>query len=180
VFEETGRVCYPDAMKIGGPVSDRRDKQMTEQPIEIRIATWDEDRDCIHSVRCDVFCREQAIAEEIVFDGLDGECGHALAFAGSGEPIGTGRVQKDGHLGRIAVLEKWRNRGVGTALTRALIAAAADEGAAEVYLNAQVSAVRFYEKLGFRAEGAPFFEAGIEHYRMVWDASPARSGWRER
>jgi len=43
---------------------------MPEESIEVRIATWDEDRDSIYSVRCDVFCCEQAIAEEIVFDGL--------------------------------------------------------------------------------------------------------------
>jgi predicted GNAT family N-acyltransferase len=36
----------------------------------------------------------------------------------------------------------------------------------EVFLHAQVQALPFYEKAGFRAEGEVFDEAGIPHRRM--------------
>jgi predicted GNAT family N-acyltransferase len=135
--------------------------------MHVRVASWEEDYDCIRLVRMAVFCREQSIPQEIDFDGLDPGCRHVLAFTNSGEPIGTARMQKDGHLGRIAVLKEWRNRGVGKALVTALITAARDEGLSQVYLNAQVHAVPFYEELGFRSEGEAFYEAGIEHCRMT-------------
>jgi len=90
-----------------------------------------------------------------------------LAFTNSGEPIGTARMQKDGHLGRIAVLKEWRKHGVGKVLVESLIAVAIAEGLPRVYLNAQVHAMPFYEELGFRPEGGAFLEAGMEHYRMT-------------
>jgi predicted GNAT family N-acyltransferase len=135
--------------------------------MDVRIATWEEDYDLIRLVRITVFCQEQSIPQELDFDGLDPECRHVLAFTNSGEPIGTARMQKDGHLGRIAVLKEWRKHGVGKALVESLIGVAKAKGLPQVYLNAQVHAVPFYEELGFRAEGQAFLEAGIEHYRMT-------------
>jgi predicted GNAT family N-acyltransferase len=38
---------------------------------------------------------------------------------------------------------------------------------AEVYLNAQLRAIPFYERHGFRKEGEMFVEADIQHYKMV-------------
>jgi predicted GNAT family N-acyltransferase len=135
--------------------------------MDVRTATWEEGYDLIRLVRITVFCGEQSIPEELDFDGLDPECKHVLAFTNSGEPIGTARMQKDGHLGRIAVLKEWRKHGVGKALVNSLISVAKAEGLSQVYLNAQVHAVPFYEELGFMTEGKAFYEAGIEHYRMT-------------
>jgi predicted GNAT family N-acyltransferase len=135
--------------------------------MDIRTASWEEDYDLIRHVRISVFCREQSIPQELDFDGLDPECRHVLAFTNSGEPIGTARMQKDGHLGRIAVLKEWRKHGVGKALVESLVGVAKSEGLLQVYLNAQVHAVPFYKELGFRPEGEAFLEAGIEHYKMT-------------
>jgi predicted GNAT family N-acyltransferase len=38
---------------------------------------------------------------------------------------------------------------------------------AEVYLNAQLRAVPFYERHGFRKVGKMFEEANIQHYKMM-------------
>ncbi|MBW1702960.1 MAG: GNAT family N-acetyltransferase [Deltaproteobacteria bacterium] len=111
---------------------------MSKQSMDVRIASWEEDYDLIRLVRITVFCQEQSIPQDLDFDGLDPECRHVLAFTNSGEPIGTARMQKDGHLGRIAVLKEWRKHGVGKALVESLIAVAKDEGLHQVYLNAQV------------------------------------------
>jgi predicted GNAT family N-acyltransferase len=44
----------------------------------------------------------------------------------------------------------------------------ADEAAlATVWCNAQLSAVPFYERLGYAAAGDTFQEAGIPHVRMT-------------
>jgi predicted GNAT family N-acyltransferase len=49
---------------------------------------------------------------------------------------------------------------------RSLVQLAKDAGLDEVQLNAQTSAVGFYERLGFQPEGAEFDEVGIPHKRM--------------
>jgi predicted GNAT family N-acyltransferase len=47
-----------------------------------------------------------------------------------------------------------------------LVNQATELGFTEVYLHAQATAVDFYERLGFRAEGPEFDEVGIPHRRM--------------
>lgn len=36
----------------------------------------------------------------------------------------------------------------------------------KVYLHAQTTTVRFYEKAGFKVTGELFYEANIPHYKM--------------
>jgi len=90
-----------------------------------------------------------------------------LAFD-DGVPIGTGRIDLDkaGKVGRLAVMADHRRRGVGTALMERLHAIAGDAGLTGAWCHAQVSAVRFYERLGYRAVGDVFEEADIPHVRM--------------
>ena len=68
----------------------------------VRTADWERDGEMIRAVRFDVFCREQGIARELDSDGLDGACGHVLALAPGGEPVGTGRGSAP------ALLRRWR------------------------------------------------------------------------
>ncbi len=60
---------------------------------------------------------------------------------------------KKGHVVSIAVLEAYRNRGIGTALLKASMKSMKEDyGAEEVYLEVRVSnypAISVYEKLGF-------------------------------
>jgi len=135
--------------------------------MEVRSGSWEADRSAIRAVRRAVFTEEQGIDEKLDFDGRDAECIHTLALASNGEALGTARMLPDGHIGRIAVLQAWRGRGIGTRLVEQLVAEAAGAGINEVYLHAQMQAVGFYERLGFEAHGEPFLEAGIEHVRMA-------------
>jgi len=110
---------------------------------------------------------EQQVPEEIEVDEFDPESFHVLAIEITGrEPIGTARLLPDGHIGRVAVLKKWRNCGVGFALVSALIEKARSEKFDELVLHAQTWTIGFYEKLGFVCEGAEFEEAGIPHRSM--------------
>ncbi len=83
-----------------------------------------------------------------------------------GEPLGTGRLLPDGHIGRMAVIAPWRGRGVGDAILRTLVEAGAERGHGQLRLNAQLSAIGFYERLGFEALGPVFDDAGIPHRAM--------------
>jgi predicted GNAT family N-acyltransferase len=58
-----------------------------------------------------------------------------------------------------------------------VLRAAAALGLHEVVLDAQASARQFYERLGFRAVGEEFVEAGLAHQTMRLSLhSPAAAG----
>ena len=118
-------------------------------------------------IRHEVFVVEQEVPIDIELDGADPDCRHLLAFDPAACPIGTARMQANGHIGRIAVLEVWRQRGVGARLVEVLIEAAREAGLASVDLDSQVHAIGFYEKRGFEARGDVFMEAGIPHQNML-------------
>jgi predicted GNAT family N-acyltransferase len=120
-----------------------------------------------------VFVVEQGVPLEIEQDEYDATSRHVVAFGPKGEPIGTGRLLTHGHIGRMAVLQDWRGRGVGSALLQQLLELAAQNGKRMVRLNAQTHAARFYEQFGFVVEGEVFMEAGIAHVSMHKTLRPA-------
>ena len=91
---------------------------------------------------------------------------HAVAYDEAGQPLATGRLLPDGHIGRMAVRKAGRGKGVGGAVLQALIQAARERGDGEVILNAQTHAEGFYNAHGFAREGEEFMEAGIPHITM--------------
>ena len=117
-------------------------------------------------VRDAVFVQEQRVPVEIERDALDPACHHVIARDGEGRPIGTGRLTPDGRIGRMAVLPEWRNRRVGEALLKALLAQARELRWNEVTLHAQVPAMAFYARQGFLPHGARFVQAGLDHQSM--------------
>jgi hypothetical protein len=66
----------------------------------------------------------------------------------------------------MAVLRDWRGQGVGVALLRELVERARSLGWPDVSLDAQVSAIAFYERAGFSAYGDEFEDAGLQHRAM--------------
>ncbi|WP_245693446.1 GNAT family N-acetyltransferase [Deferrisoma camini] len=137
-----------------------------EGGVRVRIVGWAEAGEACLGIRTRVFVEEQGVSMSIEVDGLDPTCVHALAVGPGGEPVGTGRLLPDGRIGRMAVLPGWRGRGVGRGILEALEAEAGRRSMARVRLHAQVSAQGFYEKLGYRARGPVFEEAGIPHVEM--------------
>ncbi len=119
----------------------------------------------ISSLRDRVFVQEQHVPPELETDGLDPQCRHAVIFV-QGGLVATGRLTPDGHLGRIAVAKPFRGQGFGAQLVAALEQAARTAEMGEVELAAQLAAIPFYEKLGYRGYGATFMDAGIEHIHM--------------
>ena len=89
-----------------------------------------------------------------------------LATTPDGTLVGTGRLLRDGRIGRMAVLRPWRGKGAGGALLAELLKMAQAAGLNDLVLHAQTHAMGFYEKHGFVAEGEEFMEAGIPHFAM--------------
>jgi predicted GNAT family N-acyltransferase len=145
------------------------------QDFHVEIADWsrDDQHTALLDLRGTVFIQEQGVPEQRERDGLDVDCWHVLARDEAGVPIGCGRLTPQHKIGRMAVLPEWRGRGVGVALLRELVARARAQGWPEVALDAQVSAIGFYEREGFIAYGDEFEDAGLAHRAMRLEL-PAR------
>jgi predicted GNAT family N-acyltransferase len=139
---------------------------VAQEAIRCDLADWDADREILERIRRTVFIEEQGVPEADEWDGEDPACVHVLARLNR-EPVGTGRLNPAGKIGRIAVYAGLRGRGVGALILRRLLEEARRRGIRETCLHAQVQATAFYEKLGFSREGGEFDEAGILHVRMT-------------
>jgi predicted GNAT family N-acyltransferase len=138
--------------------------------VEVRLAESDADRRICLRLRWTVFVEEQNVPPSLEVDEHDAAGAiHALAFL-DGVPAGAGRLvliePRVAQIGRMAVVDDARGKGLGAALLRFLEDQARRRGATRLTLNAQVSARRFYEKAGYQASGGIFDDAGIPHVRM--------------
>ncbi len=140
----------------------------TPPPFIVRPAGWRLSQRALHDLRRTVFIEEQNVPEALEWDEHDEKSRHVLAITAYGEPIGTGRLLPDGHIGRIAVVREWRGKGVGRAILRVLVDLACQDGLNTVRLNAQTHALDFYIRHGFSFSdnGDEFMEAGIPHREM--------------
>ena len=137
---------------------------MSTEP-SIELWSWEKARAHAAPIRFAVFVEEQRVPPEVELDAMDAHCVHAVAFE-DGRAIGTGRLLPDGHIGRMAVLQAWRGRGIGARLLERLVEEARRRGEREVALSAQVHALPFYRAHGFVEEGPEYLEAGIRHQAM--------------
>ncbi len=133
--------------------------------IQLIICNYEENQKDICRIRFEVFVDEQNVPEDLEIDGLDDEAKHVLAYIDD-EAIGTGRILSDGHIGRVAVLKKYRGLGIGNSVMRELIKWAQQNKLEQLWLSSQWHAHSFYIDLGFVCEGDIYEEAGIDHIKM--------------
>ena len=137
--------------------------------VEIRLINDASERDACYLVRMKVFVEEQNVPPWEEMDEFDESAEHFVAIC-DGKIVGTARlVDKGGgvaKIGRVAVSEEHRGRGLGKALMLA-IAESARTRYHTLTLDAQLQVIPFYESLGYSAEGEIFLDANIEHRRMT-------------
>lgn len=123
-----------------------------------------------HVLRRRVFVEEQRVEAALEWDDLDALSEHFLARrVEDGAAVGTARlrvVAGQAKAERVAVRAEVRQTGVGRILMGALEERARAQGCGEIVLNAQLTALPFYEALGYVADGPVFEEAGIDHRSM--------------
>lgn len=118
-------------------------------------------------IRREVFVVEQFVDPELEYDEFENSSTHYLLFEDN-VPVATARwrVTDNGiKLERFATLKEYRNKGIGNKILDKVMKDVIDLGK-PVYLNSQVTAIRFYERNGFVKEGEMFEEANIQHYKM--------------
>ena len=136
-------------------------------PIIVQNVTDPTALETVFAIRREVFVVEQNCPPELEWEFED-ESHHFLATV-DGEPAGACRWRKTDKgykLERFAVLQKFRGKGVGQELVKAVLADLPAD-AAYVYMHAQIQAVALYEKFNFEKIGPDFEEAGIRHFKMV-------------
>lgn len=151
--------------------------------LDVRWVQAAEDVAAALAVRRAVFVDEQGISPERESDREDQVAEHFLARL-DGVPVGAGRLVEEpggiAHLGRLAVLAPARGRAVGAALVAAIEDRARRRGLGTVLLAAQVTALPFYERLGYTAFGEQFLDAGLPHRHMSKRLAEQPRSTRER
>jgi len=143
----------------------------TTEDIEIKIVSNETEMEECLKIRQSVFVEEQEVSAEEEYDEFEKESIHYLLLK-EHNPVATARSRKtpNGYkIERCAVLKDQRGKGVGAQLVQFVIEQSKREKSPNdcIYLNAQIHAQTFYEKLGFVAEEPIFFEANIPHRKMI-------------
>ena len=133
-----------------------------------QLGNWQQLEASCRRLRETIFIQEQNVPPALEWDGLDDTCIHAVAYDNAGLAIATGRLLPDGHIGRMAVLREWRNKGVGSTILHLLVKYALEQLKCKPWLDAQIHAVDFYLQHGFEVRGEVFSDAGILHRHMYW------------
>jgi predicted GNAT family N-acyltransferase len=131
--------------------------------------SWAQLAEDARPIRYEVFVLEQQVPLELEWDEMDESSLHIVAYDKNRQAIGTARLLPDGHIGRMAVRQPLRGKGVGSVLLQTLVSVAQQRGDAAVLLHAQLHAEDFYRRHGFVRDGEEFVEAGIMHICMRHD-----------
>ena len=134
--------------------------------LQIHVGLIEDLEPGLRAVRDVVFIDEQGVPAEIEWDGSDADYTHVLVTDGQ-TPIATGRINIQGRVGRMAVVADRRGEGIGVIVMERLEAIGRGMKLDRLYLNSQVSAMGFYQKLGYKPVGEEFAEANIPHQKMV-------------
>lgn len=67
---------------------------------------------------------------------------------------------------QVVIAPEYRNHGIGRSMMQFAEKKAASLGIRRLILDSRLSAIRFYEKLGFKKVGTQFMEVGLPHYMM--------------
>ena len=139
--------------------------------VDLKLGSWQDLQNSASALRQEVFVEEQEIPQELEWDEHDTTAVHALVTNKLGQPVATGRLlqphPKVSQIGRMAVSKPLRGGNLGRMVMDALTDVARQRGDQQIILHAQCSAEPFYRRLGFKAHGEVFQDAGIDHIEMT-------------
>ena len=72
-----------------------------------------------------------------------------------------------GHIGRVAVLKKFRGMGLGAQIMKKAEEFARENKISKISLSAQKRVQGFYEKLGYKAQGDIYYDEFCPHIMMT-------------
>jgi len=141
---------------------------MRKSKISVKVARGKNDIQKAFKIREEVFIKGQNVPLGRERDKYDKIATHFLVFESS-KAIGAARVRfvaRKTKIERMAVLEKYRGKGIGKKLLKFIISYVKKD-ANNLVLGAQCHAIGFYKKLGFKEKGKVYADAGIKHKEML-------------
>ncbi len=123
-------------------------------------------------LRSEVFVVEQ----DCVYQDLDGKDKKAIHVIGKKNNVivaytrifSPGDYFKEASIGRVVVKKSERQYSYGKVIMRASIKAVEEQlNTTKIRLSAQSYLLKFYNSLGFKAEGEEYLEDGIPHISMI-------------
>ena len=136
--------------------------------VQLNIVKTNNEKNLALNIRREVFIKGLNIPEHLEIDSNEESSKYILAKV-DGKSVGTARWRKTDEgmkLERFAVLYDYRSIGIGTMMTKFILNQL--KNSKLIYLNAQESAISFYEKMGFKPIGPRFKEVNIEHQKMIY------------
>lgn len=140
--------------------------------MNIQLVTTQKQLEDAYYVRMKVFVEEQLVPAEEEIDQFEDVSTHFILYDEQQRPAGAGRIRildKIGKVERICVMPAARSKGAGTIIMNALEEYGTKQDIHTFKLNAQIQAIPFYEKLGYRIVSEEFLDAGIPHKTMIKD-----------
>ncbi len=137
--------------------------------LHVKLAQTEQEKELAFDIRKKVFVEEQGIPLHLEIDEFDQTATHFVVLEND-EPIAAARIRETesnvGKVERVCVLSAHRRKHLGFLLMNALEEHAKQNGWKKLKLNAQTSAIPFYEKLAFQVNSPEFTDAGIPHRAM--------------
>lgn len=140
--------------------------------MNIELVTTQKQLEDAYYVRMKVFVEEQLVPAEEEIDQFEDVSTHFILYDELQHPAGAGRLRildGIGKIERICVMPAARSKGAGTIIMNALEEYGTTQDIHTFKLNAQIQAIPFYEKLGYRIVSEEFLDAGIPHKTMIKD-----------
>ena len=123
-------------------------------------------------LRSEIFVVEQQCVYQDM-DGKDNAALHVLGWSGNelvaySRIFGPGDYFPQASIGRVAVRQSHRGKGIGLLVMKKSIEAVQTRfGSTDIALSAQSYLKDFYTDLGFIPQGNEYLEDGIPHIKMV-------------
>lgn len=136
--------------------------------MNLKVVATEEELNDAFSIRKEVFVQEQNVPEELEIDEFEDDAIH-FALYQNNRPVGAGRFRDLNGIGkveRICVAQNVRGSGAGKVIMLGIEEYARGKQISTLKLNAQTSAIPFYEKLGYEIISEEFMDAGIPHKTM--------------
>lgn len=129
-------------------------------------------------IRHQVFMVEQKVPQHLEIDQNEASCVHFVLYKDENAvatcrllPLANGQVK----LQRMAVLKEYRKQALGQATLQAAEQFCQKNGYFTITLGAQVTAIPFYERLGYTTYGDTFLDAGIQHVMMTKNLTDSKN-----
>ena len=136
--------------------------------VEIKFYQGLNNYEICSEIRKTVFMLEQGFLVD--YDIVDDTCTHCVLFVDN-IAAGCARFYLDEnnhyHLGRFAILKQYRKCGYGKVIIEAIENEIVKLNHHEILLSAQVNAVKFYEKSGFKVVSDVYLDEHCEHVDMI-------------